>query len=243
MLKSFKGIVKNNKFLFIIIALRNEVDYSNTICKMRMKSYLSSLSDLVDSTYPVIAAFHSQYPKADERLFWRCFERYYKKRPNDLISLQVKSKPEIISKGKGACELYVLEKIKEYLNFATNDLLIKITGRYRILNLGVLLKRIVKSNENINFFTHPRTGLCDTGLFAIRIHELDKFLNTEGKVNDVSGDILEKYATDYVLRNSVNTLRGWPVILIYPFKFRYGLRHFCTELVYSFYSEFRLCFR
>ena len=243
MLKPLKRRTENNKFLFTIIAFRNEIDGSGSICKKRLKSYLSSLSDLVDSTYPVIAAFHSQYPKADERLFWRCFERYYKKRPKDLISLQVKSKPEIITNGKGACELYVLAQIKKYLDWSENDLLIKITGRYRILNLGVLLKRIAKSNEDIRFFSHPRTGICDTGLFAIKIHGIDKFLAAAGEVNDASGDILEKYATAYILRNSVNTLRGWPVILIYPFKFRYGLRHFCTELAYSFYSELRQCFR
>ena len=234
-----KCIPKNNKFLFTIISIRNEVGGSETICKKRIKSYLSFLSDAVDYTYPLIVAFHSQNPKADERLFWRCFERYYKKRPKDLISLQVKSKPEIVSKGKGACELYVMGKIQEYIDFVANDLLIKITGRYRILNLGLLLKRITKSKEDIHFFRHPRTGFCDTGLFAIKIHELDKFLNTEVKVNDVSGDILEKYATSYVHQNSINTLRGWPVILIYPFKFRYGLRNFFTELVYSLYSEFR----
>ena len=239
--------VKRNKYLdgqftvLFIVALRDEVLGREHINKARLRSYVYSLGNLVNKVQNIIVIFHSSSPKQDAKLFWRYFSKLHLG-PVSVRSLCIKSEPGILSKGKGACELFVLRQIYTKIDANPDDLFIKLTARYRYINLKSLITRLISSKGMINFYRHPRTKQPDTSIFSIRYSEIPNFTQGLSTVNDLNGFYLEDYANEYLSKTSSNITRGWPIILIWPYQFRYGVRNFFTEMLYSVYEEILFAF-
>jgi hypothetical protein len=225
--------------IVFIVALRDEINAQPKVSKDRLQSYILSLHALTKTEYNIVVLFHSRCPTYDEKLFWRCYKKRYQDKKN-IISIPIDAQPEIIASGKGASELYILNQLSMRFNDRKNLRLVKITGRYRFLNFRRLMHRLLHSQSPIGLFKHPRTNRADTSLFVIKFSELNSFTNAQSVLDDNAGQHLEDYATQYALERGIKFLSGWPIIMIRPMKFRYGLRNFCTEAIYSIYEELKL---
>lgn len=104
--------------------------------------------------------------------------------------------------GEGEIMKYIINNSKLYHDCYY---ITKITGRLKVLNIDIILKRLDLTKTYFNYFPAKKIGCVDTRFFVMSKHIYEKYLiNSYEYVNDKSGNSYEYCLTDSLKEYKIN---------------------------------------
>lgn len=124
--------------------------------------------------------------------------------------LNINEKKEIFKRGKGYAEMLMIKKYLK-LRKSKSNYFIKISGRYRVKNLGKILNQIKSQKKSMYIDYSKFFKKCSTFFYASDIYFFEKyFFKNLNYLNDSKGKFLEKLFLKIIIQNNFNISKIYP---------------------------------